>query len=121
MLDSADGLVLPFELFWARPIYHLYVIRTRDRQQLRDHLAAAGIGTGIHYPIPLHLQKAYVALGYREGNFPVLKKSLHRSSPCRCTPISGHAEQKYVVDTVLAWLDLQRSAPVELAQEESAA
>jgi dTDP-4-amino-4,6-dideoxygalactose transaminase len=121
MLDSAEGVVLPFEPFWARPIYHLHVIRTRDRQQLREHLAAAGIGTGIHYPIPLHLQKAYAALGYREGNFPVTEKVAAQILSLPMYPELGRAEQKYVVDTVLAWLDLERSVPVNYAQEESPA
>ncbi len=47
------------------------MIRVADREQLKDYLEAAGIGTGIHYPIPLHLQKAYAALGYHRGDFPV--------------------------------------------------
>jgi dTDP-4-amino-4,6-dideoxygalactose transaminase len=121
MLDSADGVVLPFEPYWARPIYHLYVIRARNRQGLREHLAAAGIGTGIHYPIPLHLQKAYGALGYREGNFPVTEKVAAQILSLPMYPELGHAEQKYVVDTLLAWLDLERSVPVNYAQDESAA
>ena len=70
MLSSADGLVLPFEPEWARAIYHLFVIRTRDRQQLRDHLVAANIGTGIHYPVPLHLQPIFAGLKLHEGGFP---------------------------------------------------
>ena len=121
MLGSADGLVLPFEPFWARSIYHLYVIRVRDRQQLREHLAAAGIGTGIHYPIPLHLQKVYGALGFREGNFPVTEKGAAQILSLPMYPELGRAEQKYVVDNVLAWLDLKRRVPVNYAQEESAA
>ena len=121
MLDSADGLVLPFDPFWARSIYHLYVIRVRDRQQLREHLAAAGIGTGIHYPIPLHLQKAYGALGYREGNFPVTEKVAAQILSLPMYPELGRAEQKYVVENMLAWLDSQRSVPVSYAREESAA
>ena len=50
----------PYEPSWSRAVYHLYVIRTEDRDGMMNHLKAAGIGTGIHYPIPLHLQKAYV-------------------------------------------------------------
>jgi len=49
----------------------LYVIRTNDRDGLMSHLHEAGIGTGIHYPIPLHLQKAYTTLNYSAGDFPV--------------------------------------------------
>jgi len=52
-------------------VYHLYVVQVDDRDELRRQLAEAGVESGIHYPIPLHLQKAYRHLGYREGDFPV--------------------------------------------------
>lgn len=52
-------------------VYHLYVIRTQQRDQVRDYLTQAGIGTGLHYPTPIHLQPAYQDLGYRKGAFPV--------------------------------------------------
>jgi dTDP-4-amino-4,6-dideoxygalactose transaminase len=66
--------VLPFEPSWSRAVYHLYVIRTDDREGMGAHLKAAGIGSGIHYPIPLHLQKAYSSMGYKAGDFPVCEK-----------------------------------------------
>jgi dTDP-4-amino-4,6-dideoxygalactose transaminase len=50
------------------------VVRVENRDELIKHLASAGIGTGIHYPIPLHLQNAYTALGYRRGDFPIAEK-----------------------------------------------
>jgi dTDP-4-amino-4,6-dideoxygalactose transaminase len=61
---------LPFEAAWARHIYHLYVIRSRRRDALEAHLTARGIGTLLHYPVPVHLQKAYAHLGYAPGDFP---------------------------------------------------
>ncbi len=70
----ATNVVLPFEHSWSRAVYHLYVVRSADRQGLQDHLTASKIGTGIHYPIPLHLQKAYHGLGYKEGDFPVTER-----------------------------------------------
>ena len=76
---------------------------------------------GIHYPIPLHLQKAYDALGYREGDFPVTEIVAAEILSLPMYPELGRAEQKYVVDKVLAWLDLERSVPVNYAQEESVA
>lgn len=72
LFESADtALVVPYEPSWSRAVYHLYVVRTADREGLMEHLKKAGIGTGIHYPIPLHLQKAYISLGYQQGDFPV--------------------------------------------------
>jgi dTDP-4-amino-4,6-dideoxygalactose transaminase len=56
---------------WARSSYHLYVIRVQDRDALMKQLAEVNIGTAIHYPVPLHLQKAYRSLGYKAGDFPV--------------------------------------------------
>ena len=56
-------------------MYHLYVIRTDDREGMGAHLKQAGIGTGIHYPIPLHLQKAYSSMGYKAGDFPECERA----------------------------------------------
>jgi dTDP-4-amino-4,6-dideoxygalactose transaminase len=55
-------------------VYHLYVIRSADRTALQAHLNEAGIATGIHYPIPIHLQPAYEELGYATGDFPVTER-----------------------------------------------
>jgi dTDP-4-amino-4,6-dideoxygalactose transaminase len=63
-------VALPVEPDYAEPVYHLYVVRVEDRERLRRELAARGVGVGLHYPIPLHLQKAYNDMGLREGSFP---------------------------------------------------
>ena len=65
------GVILPIEMPYARHVYHLYVIQSPERDALRGHLAACGIETGLHYPVPIHLQEAYRGLGYQEGDFPV--------------------------------------------------
>jgi dTDP-4-amino-4,6-dideoxygalactose transaminase len=75
LLASAEGgVVRPFEPSWSRAVYHLYVIRTQDRDGMINQLKEEGIATGIHYPIPLHMQKAYDYLNYRPGDFPVSEK-----------------------------------------------
>jgi dTDP-4-amino-4,6-dideoxygalactose transaminase len=71
LAPAKNSVVQPYEPSWSRAIYHLYVVRTQDREGMMAHLKEAGIGTGIHYPIPLHLQKAYDCLGYAPGDFPV--------------------------------------------------
>ncbi len=71
---SLAGIQTPFEPSWSRAVYHLYVVRVQDRDGLIAHLKDAGIGSGIHYPIPLHLQKAYESLGYKAGDFPVTER-----------------------------------------------
>ncbi|MCK4262382.1 DegT/DnrJ/EryC1/StrS family aminotransferase, partial [bacterium] len=67
----ADAAVItPLEREYAKHVYHLYVVRTKERDKLKEHLKARGIATGLHYPIPLHLQEAYSHLGYKKGDFP---------------------------------------------------
>jgi dTDP-4-amino-4,6-dideoxygalactose transaminase len=55
---------------YARSVYHIYAVRSREREALQTSLEIQGIQTGIHYPIPVHLQKGYADLGYRRGDFP---------------------------------------------------
>jgi len=66
--------VLPHVPAWAGPVWHLFVIRTARRAALQAHLAAAEIGTQIHYPIPPHLSKAYAGAGWSRGAFPLAEK-----------------------------------------------
>jgi dTDP-4-amino-4,6-dideoxygalactose transaminase len=70
-LLSDSSLILPTEMPYARHVYHLYVVQADERERLRQELSASGIESGLHYPIPLHLSEAYLALGYRGGDFPV--------------------------------------------------
>jgi dTDP-4-amino-4,6-dideoxygalactose transaminase len=71
LLSAKTTVCPPFEPSWSKAVYHLYVVRTSNREGLMSHLKEAGIGTGIHYPIPLHLQKAYTSFNYNVGDFPV--------------------------------------------------
>jgi dTDP-4-amino-4,6-dideoxygalactose transaminase len=73
-----SGTVVPVEMPYSRHVYHLYVIQTEDRDALRQKMTENEIETGIHYPIPLHLQEAYRSLGYRAGDFPVCEKVTER-------------------------------------------
>jgi len=77
LLNNIGGITTPYEADYAKHVYHLYVIRIEKekRDKLREELKSKGIATGIHYPIPLHLQPAYNYLGYREGDFPVTEKA----------------------------------------------
>lgn len=70
------GIVLtPQEDIDARHVYHLYVIKTEKRNELQEYLFSKNIGTNIHYPIPVHLQKGYADLGYKKGEFPMSEKT----------------------------------------------
>lgn len=74
LFSTVEGAIAPHEPESSRAVYHLYVIRVQDRAGLQKHLGEAKIDTGIHYPVPLHLQKAYANFGYKEGDFPVTEK-----------------------------------------------
>jgi dTDP-4-amino-4,6-dideoxygalactose transaminase len=71
LLSGNAMIARPYEPTWSRAVYHLYVVRAPDRDGMIDHLKNVGIGTGIHYPVPLHMQKAYASLAYTAGDFPV--------------------------------------------------
>jgi dTDP-4-amino-4,6-dideoxygalactose transaminase len=71
LLSDVAGVTLLPEPDWSRGVYHLYVVRVPRREAFVEALKSAGISTGIHYPIPVHLQPACRGLGYREGDFPV--------------------------------------------------
>lgn len=69
-----EEVTLPHEPWWAQGVYHLYVVRVHDRDILQNRLTGEQIGTGIHYPVPLHLQEACRKLGYKKGAFPVAER-----------------------------------------------
>jgi len=71
LLKDSDHINSPFEPNWSRGNYHLYVIRAPQRDDLQKHFTDSQIGTGLHYPIPCHLQKGYAHLGYGLGDFPI--------------------------------------------------
>ncbi|HTT18298.1 MAG TPA: DegT/DnrJ/EryC1/StrS family aminotransferase [Candidatus Sulfotelmatobacter sp.] len=95
------GITLPYEPSWSRAVYHLYVIRTEDRDGLMAHLQKAGIGTGIHYPIPLHLQKAYRSFGYSAGDFSVCEKVAPQIASLPMFPqLTAEQQARVVAETV---------------------
>lgn len=72
------GVVLPREMSYARHVYHLYVVQTEARDLLQRHLSERGIQTGVHYPVPIHLQPAYASLRYKPGDFPQTERQARR-------------------------------------------
>jgi dTDP-4-amino-4,6-dideoxygalactose transaminase len=98
---SGQDICIPYEPHWAKSVYHLYVIRVKDPGQLQRHLASMHIGTGVHYPIPLHLQKAYDHLGYREGDFPVCEVVAKEIVSLPMYPDLRIDQQRRVVEEVL--------------------
>lgn len=92
-LAGMEDVVLPSIAKEATHVYHLYVIRTKQRDALQKHLSNNGIGTLIHYPIPPHLQQAYKHLGFRKGDFPISEEI---ADTCLSLPIWPGMEQKAI-------------------------
>jgi len=102
---AADAIILPEKPEWANPVYHLYVVRVADRAELMKHLASENIGTAIHYPIPLHLQRAYAHMGFRNGQFPVAEQLAGEIISLPMYPQLSGTQQRNVVDEVLSFAD----------------
>jgi dTDP-4-amino-4,6-dideoxygalactose transaminase len=110
-LSTLDGGVqIPYEPTWSRAVYHLYVVSTPDRDGLIAHLSAAGVGTGIHYPIPLHLQRAYEHLGYPVGAFPAAEEAASRIVSLPMFPHLTAEQQSYVTHSVMEFLQATTAA-----------
>ena len=102
LLAYAPGtLILPHVPSWSRPVHHLYVVRVTDRERLQNDLAAADIGTGIHYPVPLHLAKAYEPLGFRVGDFPRAEQAASHVLSLPMFPGLSSEQQRRIVTAVL--------------------
>ena len=109
LLGAAGNPVeAPFEPSSSKAVYHLYVVRTGDREGLMAHLKDAGIGTGIHYPIPLHLQKAYKSLNYQQGDFPVTERAAEAIVSLPMFPNLTSAQQARVVEEVRRFVESKR-------------
>ncbi len=105
LFRAANGSEFPpYEPDWSKPVYHLYVIRVRDRDSLLRRLAEENIGTGIHYPVPLHLQKAYDSFGYKSGDFPVTEKVASEIVSLPMFPNLSAAQQTRVVRAILRFI-----------------
>jgi dTDP-4-amino-4,6-dideoxygalactose transaminase len=109
-LVAIDGVVTPFCPDSARPVYHLYAIRVRERDALQKHLAKSGIGTGIHYPVPLHLQEAYRRLQYSAGSFPISERVASEILSLPMYPQLRADQIQRVVDEVASFLSSGREA-----------
>jgi dTDP-4-amino-4,6-dideoxygalactose transaminase len=101
---AAAGLRLPREASWAESVYHLYVVRHAARDRLKEHLAARGIGTALHYPLPLHLQKCFASLGHHAGDFPVAERAARE---CLSLPVYPELTDEQVAFVAAAVREFQ--------------
>jgi dTDP-4-amino-4,6-dideoxygalactose transaminase len=104
-LSGVGDLTLPLVPRGSLPVWHLYVVRTADPERLAIFLRERGIGTGRHYPQPVHLTEAYAGLGYREGEFPVAEALARECLSLPIFPGITEAQLEVVVSGVRAYFD----------------
>ena len=100
LLSSIPDVVVPYEPDWSRAVYHLYVIRTRKRDELQAFLAERRISTGLHYPVPLHQQKAYAASTMSNGALAVSEQMAREILSLPMYPGLSEEQQRYIAGCI---------------------
>ncbi|HEY1987246.1 MAG TPA: DegT/DnrJ/EryC1/StrS family aminotransferase [Terracidiphilus sp.] len=114
LFAASEAIVVPYEPNYSRAVFHLYVIRVDHRDALISYLKEGGIGTGIHYPIPLHLQRAYSLLDYGPGSFPVAEEAALQIVSLPMFPHLPTAQQRRVAGEIQAFTSTASAhAPVD--------
>ncbi|HID87251.1 MAG TPA: DegT/DnrJ/EryC1/StrS family aminotransferase [Anaerolineae bacterium] len=108
-LLAGSGVVTPAEQPYAHHVYHLYVIRTPQRDALRAYLLEAGVGTSVHYPLPTHLQEAYRDLGLGPGSLPVTERAANEVLSLPMFPELTEEEQEEICQAIARFWE-ERSA-----------
>ncbi len=106
-LQDIPQIQVPQDKAFERPVYHTLVIQADSRDELRAYMGQQGIGTAIHYPIPIHLQTAAHALPYTVGDFPVAERQAHRILSLPVYPELGEEELNYIVSTIRSFYERQ--------------
>jgi len=104
LLAECSSVTCPYEPSWSRAVYHLYVVRAGDREGLMTHLKSTGIDTGIHYPVPLHMQKAYAWMNYSPADFPVSARVSREIVSLPMFPHLSAEQQARVVNELSAFV-----------------
>lgn len=93
-------LTIPVIAETNETVYHMYILQSEDRETMLSKLKEAGIATGVYYPVPLHLQKVYKDLGYKEGDMPVAEYLSHRTFAIPVYPELIEEQTKYIIDSI---------------------
>ena len=111
LAPMAGAITIPHQPSWSKSIYHIYAILTTEREKMMEQFNRAGIGVGIHYPIPVHLQTPYKVLGYKPGDFPVSEKIAAETLSLPMFPGLTAEQQKLVAECVSQFLAQPSGAP----------
>lgn len=102
-LDGLPGIELLGTAVGCEHVYHLFVVRCRERERLKTDLQSQGIGTSVHYPLPLHLQPAFAGLGHGRGDFPVAEAAAREVLALPLYPELSDAAAGFVCEAVQTW------------------
>jgi dTDP-4-amino-4,6-dideoxygalactose transaminase len=104
LLAGFAGIITPVEMSYAKHVYHVYALRVKNRDSLISTLGEKGIGTNVHYPVPVHLQNAYEFLGLKQGNFPVAEKCASEFISLPMFAELSSEQISYTADAVKAYI-----------------
>ena len=105
MLKGVSNIATPYEGEWSKAVYHLYVIRTGKRDELKKYLAGENIDTGLHYPVPLHQQKAYATMKFHNGSLAVSERVAGEILSLPMFPGLTEEQQKRVVSSIKGFME----------------
>ena len=100
LLKNVKGVITPYQAPYAGHVYHIYAIRVKNRESMVTHLKKQGVGVMVHYPIPLHLQKAYKSQVYKKGDFPAAERIAREILSLPMHPFLKHSQIEYVVSQI---------------------
>ena len=109
-LLSSLPITTPETAVYAEPVHHLYVVRLQNRAALQEALQAVGVATGLHYPIPVHMQPAFADLGYEHGDFPLTEQYAEEILSLPIFPELDEAAVTYVVEQIKSYLAVGETA-----------
>lgn len=124
LLSDIDSIILPKEMDYAKHVYHLYVIQVKggvkERESLAEHLNENGIATGLHYPVPLHMQKCFAHLNYKKGDFPVTEQLADSILSLPMFPELTEEQIEYIAENIKSYFGRKEKKREEKEEEISA-
>jgi dTDP-4-amino-4,6-dideoxygalactose transaminase len=109
LLGGVESLTTPYESNRSGSVYHLYVVKALERDQLQARLTEKNIGTGLHYPVPVHLQKGYAHLGFQLGDFPIAERLASEILSLPIYPQIQAEQQQQVTETILEFYGTRKT------------